>query len=310
MVRYPVGAAAALVPLLPADPAADYRLRFPDGGEIVLPRTAFAPRKADRRASLTRALPQPGWDELRSHVVYRALIGSRGYGLHTEASDWDWRGCYVAPADRLWSLAGVPGEIIRHAEGVEEHYWEVEKLIALALKANPSVLEVLYAPRYETHHAVPGTNGLGQVVRDLGRQGVFLSKLVYETFNGYAISQFQKLEQDARTGGAWRWKHAMHLLRLLMAGHDLVATGEMRVMLDPGDERHALLTAIRAGELDYAEVSALRLEWQRRFDAAMATTTLPDRPDYLAADMALERIRRQSAAVCLSRDGDLGRWRG
>jgi len=34
----------------------------------------------------------------------------------------------------------------------------------------------------------------------------------FQTFNGYAMSQFKKIEQDIRNHGEVRWKHAMHLL--------------------------------------------------------------------------------------------------
>ena len=43
--------------------------------------------------------------------------------------------------------------------------------------------------------------------------GVFLSKLIYKTYNGYVLSQFKKLEQDLRTKGEIKQKHAMHLMQ-------------------------------------------------------------------------------------------------
>ena len=46
----------------------------------------------------------------------------------------------------------------------------------------------------------------------------FLSKMVYQTYNGYVLSQFKKLQADIRNKGDVKWKHVMHLLRLLLAG--------------------------------------------------------------------------------------------
>ena len=43
-------------------------------------------------------------------------------------------------------------------------------------------------------------------------------QMIFQTFNGYAMSQFKKIEQDIRNHGEVRWKHAMHLLRLLLTG--------------------------------------------------------------------------------------------
>ena len=55
----------------------------------------------------------------------------------------DRRGFYLPPAELQWSLAGVPEQL---ETDQEEVYWEVEKFIRLALKANPNVLECLYSP--------------------------------------------------------------------------------------------------------------------------------------------------------------------
>ena len=59
----------------------------------------------------------------------------------------------------------------------------------------------------------------------------------------------------------------------------------------PEDVRQELL-AIKRGELSWEETNRLRLDLHTRFDAAFANTTLPDRPDYAAADAFLLRARR------------------
>lgn len=300
---YPAGSTGVLVPLLPADDPTLYRVRFPDGGEATISRQAFAARKDDRRAALNTALPQAGYDDLYQYVAFEAVVGSRAYGLDHEGSDWDWRGCYVAPASILWSLAGAPPEITQG----ERQYWEVEKFITLGLKANPTVLECLASPfNKRTNYNLYGNDRQGELIYGLGKNGTFLSSLAYETFNGYAISQFQKLEQDWRNGRVWKRKHAMHLVRLLMAGTRLVATGEMVVHLDEGDPQRAILIAIRDGDLTWEETNALRLEWHGNFERAMATSKLPYRPDYAGAQRVLVELRRQAAAHEIDqRQGDL-----
>src|SRR5437879_8688784 len=72
----------------------------------------------------------------------------------------------------------------------------------MALKANPDILECLYSPIVET------ITRLGEEL--LVMRGVFLSQMIFQTFNGYAMSQFKKIEQDIRNHGEVRWKHAMH----------------------------------------------------------------------------------------------------
>ena len=62
-------------------------------------------------------------------------------------------------------------------EATQEVYWELQKFLTLALKANPNVLECLYTPLVE--HA----GAMAQ--RLLEQRSIFLSKLVYQTYNGY-----------------------------------------------------------------------------------------------------------------------------
>ena len=123
----------------------------------------------------------------------------------------------------------------------------------------------------------------------LGMRDAFVSKLVYQTYNGYVTSQFKKLQADLRNKGRVKPKHVMHLLRLLLAGIDTLRSG--RVPVHVGEHRERLL-AVKRDEVPWAEVDAWRLELHRQFDAAYETTSLPDRPDYAAADALLLRARR------------------
>ena len=126
----------------------------------------------------------------------------------------------------------------------------------------------------------------------LDMRHIFLSRLVYQTYNGYVLSQFKKLEQDLRAQGHIRWKHAMHLIRLLLAGVTTLREGVVPVRV--GEHRTRLL-AIRRGELPWAEIDAWRLRLHREFDVAFAATRLPERPDYERADAYLIAVRRDMA---------------
>ncbi len=158
--------------------------------------------------------------ELFPFVIYRCVMGSQAYGLASESSDIDRRGFYLPPADLEWSLSGVPEQLENKNEQV---YWEIEKFIRLALKANPNVLECLYSPMVEY-----STEVSNEIV---AARHVFLSKEVYQTFNAYAWAQFKKLERDLRNQGEPRWKHVMHLIRLLLPGSLSCNTGLFHFML-------------------------------------------------------------------------------
>lgn len=275
--EYPAGAVGVVL-AGPSDAEPYYRVRFPDGGEATLRRGELSIRKLHQRDGLTFSA-QPASADLRPYIVYVCVVGSRAYGLDSAASDTDRRGVYLPPARLHWSLAGVPEQI--EDKGAEECYWELQKFLILALKANPNVLECLYTPMVE--HATP----LADELREM--RAIFLSKLIYQTYNGYVLSQFKKLEQDLRTKGAIKQKHAMHLIRLLLAGATALREGIIPVSVTEHRER---LLAIKRGEMLWDDINAWRLELHQAFDAAFAATRLPERPDYERVNAFLLRARR------------------
>lgn len=270
--------ATGVVEVAPVDPTHAYRVRFVDGREASLHRDELVVKKDLQRDALG---PEARLEDrgLERFVIYRCVIGSRAYGLDHEGSDTDRRGVYLPPARLHWSLRGVPEQL--EDARTQDCYWELQKFLVLALKANPQILECLWTPLVE--HATP----LAEELRAL--RGAFLSRLAYVTFNGYVLSQFKKLEQDVRTRGAPRWKHAMHLVRLLLSGAALLRTGELPVRVEAHRDR---LLAIKRGEVPWAEVDAWRLALHEEFDRAHAATALPERPDHARVEAFLLAARR------------------
>jgi len=154
----------------------------------------------------------------------------------------------------------------------------------MALKANPNILECLYSPMVEKQTPLAAEL---LTIRDR-----FLSQMIFQTFNGYAMSQFKKIEQDIRNHGEVRWKHAMHLLRLLLTGAATLRDARVPVHVEAHRER---LLAVKRGELPWAEVDAWRKDLHRDFESALAGTRLPERPDYEAANLFLIQARRHMA---------------
>ncbi|MEU2356832.1 nucleotidyltransferase domain-containing protein [Streptomyces misionensis] len=219
---------------------------------------------------------------VRDHTVYSCVMGSRAFGLATEASDTDRRGVFLAPTALFWRFEKPP----THVEGPDEERfsWELERFCELALRGNPNVLECLHSPLVER-------------VDDTGREllslrGAFLSRRAYGTFTRYALGQRRKLDADVRTTGAPRWKHAMHLLRLLISCRDLLRTGELRI--DVGDAREPLL-AVKRGEVPWAEIEARMARLGAETEAALRHTPLPPEPDHARVADFLFRVRRASA---------------
>lgn len=275
--------AVAVVIASPPDAQHAYKVRFNDDAEAMVRRSEFSILKEFKSdESIGRDLSPSGSDFefWKPFIIYRCVVGSQAFGLSDNNSDVDRRGIYLPPAEMHWSLYGVPEQIEKN--DTQEAYWELQKFLVMALKANPNILECLHTPLVE--HVTP----LAQELLDARR--CFLSKLIYQTYNGYVMSQFKKLEQDLRARGEIKWKHAMHLMRLLLSGISALRERELRVRLD---EHRAALLAIKRGDQPWAEVNAWRLRLHKDFDEAFATTKLPERPDYGWVNEFLVRARKQ-----------------
>src|SRR5438132_13109869 len=151
----------------------------------------------------------------------------------------------------------------------------------MALKANPNILECLYSPMVEK------VTPLGEELLALRQQ--FLSQMIFQTFNGYTMSQFKKIEQDIRNHGEVRWKHAMHLLRLLLTGAATLRDARVPVRVEAHRDR---LLAVQARELPWPGVDAWRKDLHRDFERALTRTKLTERPDSEAANRVLITARR------------------
>lgn len=270
--------AVGVVVKAPTDNSHAYRVRLPNGVEVTLRRHEFSIRKHFQKEGLQQPESELAELNLYDHVIYRCIVGSRAYGLDDANSDTDRRGIYLPPAQLHWSLYGIPEQL--ENKDAQECYWELQKFLILALKANPTVLECLYTPLVET--ATPLAEEL------LAMRSMFLSQLIYQTYNSYVMSQFKKMEQDIRTKGEVKWKHLMHLIRLLLSGITVLKKGFVPVRVE---EHRQQLLAIRRGEISWEEVNALRLSLHQELDTAFAATDLPERPDYERANAFLLKAR-------------------
>lgn len=291
-VAHPAGAVGVIV-RSPIDRSHAYRVQFHDGFESAMHHDQLV-----RLSEFKRIAPETDWlhsphgsqdrdesvtettapTDLYGRVIYRCVIGSRAYGLEDDQSDTDRRGIYLPSAKMHWSLFGVPEQLENDA--TQEAYWELQKFIVLALKANPNVLECLYCPIVE--FATPLAEEL------LAMREAFLSKLVFQTYSGYVASQFKKMQTDIRNQGRVKWKHVMYLIRLLISGIDVLREGKINVAVG---EHRDLLLAIKHGKVPFNEADQWRKRLQSDFERAFEKTILPARPDYERANAFLVHAR-------------------
>lgn len=267
----------AVVTEAPADNCYAYTLRFADGAIA----KAYFAELAIRRKEIEDQLALTG-EDLRPYIVYRCQVGSHAFGLATEDSDDDVRGIFLPPARLHWSLFKLPEQLEFADESRDEVYWELEKFLMLALKANPNVLETLWTPLVQ--HADETATRLREM------RAAFLSRHLYKTYSGYVLSQFRRMANAHASTGNYKAKHAMHLVRLLYSGIDALRSGEIRI--DVAEHREELLS-IRSGAWSFEQAKTRALELDREFQDASRHTVLPEQPDYRRTNEFLIWARRR-----------------
>ena len=230
------------------------------------------------------------FDKYRQNIVYLVQAGSRAYGLNRPDSDTDIRGVYIAPTEEIMGLRTPPEDLDQKQEDKNREFWiwELGKFCNLALKSNPNVLETLWS-----------LNHLQLKIFEPFRKHrkAFLSKRIITTYRGYATSQFHKMGQDQNQKGEIRWKHAMHLLRLMHSGTVALHVGEIPVLI--GGKQAELLKRVGRGEMDFGFVMSEYKKSEKIFDEAADSTKLPEHPDEdLVNEMLIaariDNLRRQS----------------
>ncbi len=75
--------AVGVIVAVPGRVGDDYIVRFPDGTEAALPRSALTIRKLHQRDGMGAQMPEAA--ELRQYIIYKCVVGSQAQGLTTEA---------------------------------------------------------------------------------------------------------------------------------------------------------------------------------------------------------------------------------
>lgn len=151
-------------------------------------------------------------------TILKVLVGSRAHHLHTDESDYDFRGVFVVPTSTILSL----GKTVKNTNWVEDDIddtsWEIGHFLHLATKCNPTILETFLSP-------VEEITPLGQELRDLFPH-IWNSQYVRDAFIGYSHNQRKKLldGKDVRPH-----KYATAYLRTLYNAKELLETGTFTI---------------------------------------------------------------------------------
>lgn len=117
---------------------------------------------------------------------------------------------------------------------------------------------------------------------------------IYSEMNS-TLKVYSKLNHRGRKkDDAHLYKHAMHLIRLLITGTDILAG---KGILTKRRLEHDLLMDIRNGKYSYEEITALSDEYRAKFEAAAKATQLPKEPDITAVEKLMQQIYTKAGLI-------------
>ena len=121
--------------------------------------------------------------KIKGHeIIFKTLVGSHSYGTNIEGSDEDFKGVYIQDPQDVY----VNGYKEQLDISKDETYYEIERFLSLCQTGNPTMLELLYAPKECIEYISP----IFQKVVD--NRDIFMTKALRFSFGGYAIEQIKK----------------------------------------------------------------------------------------------------------------------
>jgi len=147
---------------------------------------------------------------LQTNIAYETIMGSEAYGTSLqEKSDKDIYGFAIPPRDYIFPPSVIPGfgfQGHKFNQWQQHHIKDTSKaciydcvilnivdVFELARKGNPNIIDMLFVPST----CVLKTTSVGNLVRENRR--LFLSKMCYPRYKGYAYSQLKKVDNKGKS---------------------------------------------------------------------------------------------------------------
>lgn len=191
--------------------------------------------------------------------ILKVLVGSRAHGLNNKNSDFDYRGVFVSSTREVLSIGGLSEQTSWIEGKIDDTSWEIGKFLQMAIKCNPTVLEVFLAKDIES-------NFEGQELQKLFKY-VWNSKDVLNAFVGYGLNQRKKFLDDK---DGHKNKFAVAYLRTLYQGWELLSTQKKFSVSMKNTPIFNDLKRYKAGEYRIAEVIEQAIFLENRIKEAYA----------------------------------------
>lgn len=238
-------------------------------------------------------------EQAEASTILRGIVGSRVHGLHIEdgLEDRDEMGICLEPIEEAIGIHAPFEQFIYRSAAEREGrqdapsqggdldltIYSLRKYVRLALKGNPTILLLMFAPE----DSLTVYTQTGRELRSL--VPAIISRQAGKAFLGYLQAQRQRMLGERGNGGHGRpratltekfgfdTKYAMHMCRLALQGVELMKTG--RLVLPIPEPDRSWLYDVRIGKIDQQEVLTRTGEAERELKDLIDTAPLQEFPD-------------------------------
>lgn len=240
----------------------------------------------------------PKW--VHDSSIYEVNTGSIAYGTAEDASDFDVVGVCMPPKTLVFPhLAGEIfgfGKQKQRFDNYQEHHvfdptdlggrgrtfdlnsYSIVRYFHLCMECNPNMIDTLFV----STECVLHQTRIGGILRENRR--LFLSKLAWHRYKGYAYSQLAKMNGEKidpkgkrahlRELFGYDVKFAMHTIRLLDYAEQILVHHDLDLRRNKEQ-----LKAIRRGEVSEDEVRRLAADKEAYLERVYQESTLRHSPD-------------------------------
>jgi predicted nucleotidyltransferase len=193
--------------------------------------------------------------------ILKVIVGSQAHGLATPESDFDYRGVFVIPTEKILSLGSKTMQTSWIEGKDDDTSWEIGHFLSLATHCNPTILETFLAPTLNAKDENLFEEKWGGELRALFPH-IWNSTDVKNAFIGYGFNQRKKFLEDKDNRAP---KYAAAFLRTLFNAYELLSTGTFHVDLR-GTEIYDTVKNFKEGNYSRGEVIDACYTWQTKVE--------------------------------------------
>lgn len=245
-----------------------------------------------------KLITPPKW--LGENTMFLGLTGSVAYGASSDTSDMDIYGFAIPPKEDVFphlsgNIHGFGTQpnpfqqyqqhhvFDQHANGGKGQEYDITvfsivKFFDLTMGMNPNMVDVLFLPRRCVLHS---TNTYERIREN---RHMFLSKLAWSKFKGYAYSQMSKMKNGSNRSNPKRaesiekfgfdLKFAYHIVRLMLEVEQILTIGDLDLERD-----REIYKSIRRGEWSLEKIEGFFTSKEKSLEDAYHKSSLPWKPD-------------------------------